>query len=81
MVISININPIMGSITMPADALTPKITRASGGKILPVWDRQHVFCSRVNFIYLGQAKYKYNSKCEYIFVIFKIIQMLRVKIR
>ena len=43
---------------MPADALAPKVARASAGMVLAVYDRQHERCSRVNLIYLGQAKSK-----------------------
>ena len=34
--------PALGSNTMPADALAPKVAKVSAGMVLAVQDRQHV---------------------------------------
>ena len=33
--------PVLGVNTMPADALAPKVARASAAMVLAVYDRQH----------------------------------------
>ena len=48
---------------MPADALAPKVTRASAGMVLAVQDRTLYCCPRVTWI---KAYPRYNLKCEYI---------------
>ena len=49
-----------GVYTMPADALAPEVT--SAWYMLFGTDDDMYFCSRVNFIYLGQTKSKKRFK-------------------
>ena len=47
----------LGVHTMPADALAPKVARASAGIVLATCKTNSMYCSsRVSYIYLGQAK-------------------------
>ena len=56
--------PAFGTNTTPADALAPKVPRASVGMVSDVLDIYH--CLRVTFIYWDQAESKIWFKCEYI---------------
>ena len=70
----------LGTNTMPADALAPTVARASAGMIFTVLRTNNMHCcSRVNFIYLGQAKFKIQDTIQNMnvpFVIFQIIQQV-----
>ena len=57
-----------GVITTPADALDPKVARASAGMVLAVYDRQHVllFQNLISSTWVNPNP-RYDSKCEYIF--------------
>ena len=68
-----------GVNTMPADALAPKVTRASAGWLYRTDNM--CCCSRVNFIYLGQSKSKIQFKmCLYLLWSLKQFMMITVQL-
>ena len=45
---------------MPADALAPKVARASAGMALAVWDRQHVLLFQSESHLLGSSQIQHT---------------------
>ena len=70
--------PGFGVNTMPADALAPKVTRASVGMSLAVWDRQHVLLFQGKFHPLESIQIQHTiQNVNICFVIFKTIQNVK----
>ena len=70
---------LWGVNTMSADALAPKVARASAGIVLPVLDRQHVllFHSQFHLLGIGQISQIQDTieNVNVSFVIVKAIQL------
>ena len=70
--------PAMGISTMPADALAPKVARASAGMVLAVWNRWRVLLFQSQFHWLQSIQiHDTFQNVNITFLIFKSIQHVK----
>ena len=68
----------LGVNTTPADALAPKVARASAGMVLALKDRQYILLLQSQFHLLGSSQIQdINENGNISIVIFKAIQRVK----